>query len=408
MSATAQSISRVAILFLGLAVSQGLGAQVFEPGGRTPAEQLGSTTPSSLSKPDTSGIRQMATVVAGADYSAGRVRRFLLGDGYRDAWTARIRAPVLHLRDIDGGLVPVELGGGNQSVTLRLMSPSGREYTFRPVDKDPASRFPALDGTFIEAEIQDLTSRLFPGGALLVGKLLDSTGILHVDPELYVMADEPELREFRDTFGGILGTLELYPDEGDDGQLEFAGSSAIESTEEFLVDLDSTPRNQLNKARLLKARLFDFVINDSDRHADQWRWARYEEGDGRYTWEPIPRDRDWAFVDAEGLLIWAARGFYPQLVPFEPTYPNLRGLTIGMLDLDRRLLSELEWSVWEEMIAELQGDLTDDVIDAAIEVLPEPWQNPSGERIADVLKARRDALETFARAYYELIRSNSP
>ena len=408
MGATARSISRVAILFLGLALSQGLGAQVFGPGGRTPAEQLGSTTPSSLSKPDTSGVRRMATVVAGADYAAGGVRRFLLGDGYRDAWTAPIRAPVLHLRDIDGGLVPVELGGGNQSVTLRLMSPSGREYTFRPVDKDPTRRFPALEGTFIEAEIQDLTSRLFPGGALLVGKLLDSTGILHVDPELYVMADEPALREFRDTFGGMLGTLELYPDEGDDGQLEFAGSNAIVGTEEFLVDLDSTPRNQLNKARLLKARLFDFVINDPDRHADQWRWARYEEGDGRYTWEPIPRDRDWAFVDAEGLLIWAARGFYPQLVPFDPTYPNLKGLTIGMLDLDRRLLSELGWNVWEEMIAELQRDLTDDVIDSSIEVLPEPWQNPSGERIADVLKARRDGLETFARAYYELIRSSSP
>ena len=61
---------------------------------------------------------------------------------------------------------------------------------------------------------------------------------------------------------------------------------------------------------------------------------------------------------------------------------------------------------WEEMIAELQGDLTDDVIDASIAVLPEPWQNLSGDRIASVLKARRDALESFARAYYELIRSN--
>jgi hypothetical protein len=345
----------------------------------------------------------MVTTVPGRDYSAGSFRSLLLGNGYRDLWNTPITVPVLRLQDIDGGLEPVEQGGGNQSITLGLVSPSGREYRFRSVDKHLDQGYPEdLEDTFVGAQIQDVISALLPGGSLVVGRLLDSTDILHVDPELYVMADDPALGEFRDTFAGMLGTLELVPDEGEDGQLVFAGSSTIKGTEEFLEDLASSPRHQLNAQRFLKARLFDLVINDSDRGGDQWRWAMYEQGDG-YVWEPIPRDRDWAFVDAGGLLVRAARSVYPKVVPFEPEFPDLEGLTIGAWELDRRLLAGLDWDVWMETVTDLQADLTDDVIDESLLALPEPWRLQAGEEIAEGLRSRRDALASFAREYYELL-----
>ena len=42
------------------------------------------------------------------------------------------------------------------------------------------------------------------------------------------------------------------------------------------------------------------LIGDYDRHEDQWDWAR----DGRtQRWVPVPKDRDLAFVDFDGLLL---------------------------------------------------------------------------------------------------------
>ena len=48
----------------------------------------------------------------------------------------------------------------------------------------------------------------------------------------------------------------------------------------------------------LKVRLIDQVIGDWDRHRNQWRWARVRRRGER--WQPIPEDRDQAFVRFEG------------------------------------------------------------------------------------------------------------
>jgi hypothetical protein len=41
----------------------------------------------------------------------------------------------------------------------------------------------------------------------------------------------------------------------------------------------------------IKARLFDMLIGDWDRHYDQWRWAEYKKK-AIVIYKPIPRDRD--------------------------------------------------------------------------------------------------------------------
>ena len=72
-------------------------------------------------------------------------------------------------------------------------------------------------------------------------------------------------------------------------------------------------------------------------------------------WTPIPRDRDQAFARFDGLLLGLARLSAPQLVEFSPTYPSMVGLTWNARVLDRRLLSGLEWPVWDSVATDLQG-----------------------------------------------------
>ena len=91
------------------------------------------------------------------------------------------------------------------------------------------------------------------------------------------------------------------------------------------------------RGALLKARLFDVLIGDWDRHSDQWVWARFSDSVPR-VWIPIPRDRDQAFAKYDGLLLSVARTSSPILINFGPKYPYLPGATWNGRDIDRRFL----------------------------------------------------------------------
>ena len=87
-------------------------------------------------------------------------------------------------------------------------------------------------------------------------------------------------------------------------------------------------------------------IGDWDRHADQWRWARFEDTKPRH-WVPIPRDRDQAFALYDGLLLKVARASTPQLVKFGPKYAGPLGQNWNGRFLDRRFLVSLERKDWD-------------------------------------------------------------
>ena len=74
----------------------------------------------------------------------------------------------------------------------------------------------------------------------------------------------------------------------------------------LLERLEEDPEERVDSRDYLAARLVDLIVGDWDRHADQWRWAGYERGD-RWTWRPIPRDRDNAYSDYEGISSATAR-----------------------------------------------------------------------------------------------------
>jgi hypothetical protein len=237
---------------------------------------------------------------------------------------------------------------------------------------------------------------------LLVPPLLEAIDALHVAPELYIMPDDPRLGEHRETFAGMLGTVEFKPDEAPGDEPGFAGSRKVKGTEAFLDDVNASRAHRLDEREFLAVRLIDFLINDSDRTADNFEWARFERNDGLYGWRPVARDRDRAFMDARGWLNSVLiRRFYPKLVAFEPEY-SLAGLTHTSYPLDRRLLQRLTRADFEQIALEVQQAIDDDVIEAVIAELPPRWreQTTVAERLRRVLTARRAGLRAVALEFY--------
>jgi hypothetical protein len=340
------------------------------------------------------------TVTAGPRYDAGGLKAWILGSDYRNLWTAQIRVPVLDLDTFAGGLTPVERGSGLQTVSLRFQAGDGREYNFRSVDKNQAGGLhPDFRGTLIGRIAQDQVSSKHPASALIVTKLLDAAGVLHPRPRLLVMPDDPRLGEFRELFAGMLGTLEVHPDEGPDDEALFEGASRVAGTERLLEHLDETAENRVDGREYLRARLVDLLVGDWDRHMGQWRWARYDR-DGIRWWSPVPEDRDNALSSYDGLLLDLARSGAPRLVEFGPEYPDLFGLTENAQELDRRLLSGVGSEVFRAVAEELAGRITDDVIASAVANTPPEYRELRGEEIAASLRARRDALPDVARDFY--------
>jgi hypothetical protein len=348
------------------------------------------------------------TAAPGQQYEAGLLRRMLLGTGWRDLWTRPIELPVLDLDTFAGGLTPMKEGGNAQSVTLHFVDAGGRRWIFRSVDKYPRERLAdGLDGTLAGYVVQDQISSLHPAGALVVPPLLDALGILHVNPVPWAMPDDPRLGEFRDRFAGMIGLLEEKPDDDvPDGVRRFAGSARILDTEALLDRLEEVPYQHLAQAELLRGRLFDFVVGDTDRTPDNYDWAGFADGD-RMIWRPIPRDRDWAFVRADGPTArLVSRTTMPKLTRFERDHSPLPAHTPTGEALDRRLINELDRDDFEREVAFVKARLSDSLIDAAVQNLPRDYPETHGRLLAGAMKARRDELSAIAGEFYEWLASD--
>jgi hypothetical protein len=350
-----------------------------------------------------SAPQQRVLQAAGPHYRASGLHRFLFGREYRSLWSTPVSVPVLNLRTFGGGLKPVSRGGGQQTKALFLVARDGREFFFRSVDKDPSAILPPeLRATVAGDVVRDQTKSALPTGPLVVGPLLEAAGILHDKDRLYVLPDDPLLGEFRPEFAGLMGFLEERVGGSTSVPAHWGGATEIIDSDSLTARMSRSPDDRAEAHAFLRARLFDLLIGDWDRHAGQWSWARFGNAVPR-SWVPIPLDRDQAFAKYDGLLLVFARQTSPQLTNFGPGYPYLAGATWNGRDLDRRLLVELDWPVWESTAIKLQSALTDAVIDDAVRELPPEHYALKGSTLAAALRARRDHLLEATRGYYNLL-----
>lgn len=344
------------------------------------------------------------TVVAGPGYAAGWLHRALLGADYRAAWTAPVRVPVLDLARFAGGLTPVRRGGGVQTASLRFEAGDGREYGFRSVDKSYDHSVPEwARGTVLQWLRRDQTSAQHPGAALVATPLLEAAGILNPGPRLVVMPDDPRLGEYREEFAGMLGTIELHANEGENDEPLFAGSPKIAGGETVLEHLAEEPSHRVDGAAFLAERLMSVYLNDWDRHIGQYRFARYER-DGVFYWVPVPEDRDYAFVDHDGLLLAVARaGLTNRMIRWRDRYPSLMAMLSNSQDLARQLLADVDRSTWDSVAVSVHSRLTDDAIDRAVGAQPAPWRERTAAELAAGLRARRDRFRDMSDRFYAMM-----
>jgi len=330
-------------------------------------------------------------VIAGAQYHAGRVHRFLLGTHYRELWTAPIRVPVLRAEQYAGGLIPTREGGGAQTQSLHLESATGRQFVFRSTDKVVRLLPGFLRGSVVGRMVQGGVSAAHPGAALVAFPLHAAIRLPGNPPSLVVMGDSG-LGSYHDRYAGRLGMF----------QEEIGDSTSRHSTEEMLAALDSNTRHRVDATGFLAARLLDFVLNDWDRHAGQWRWIS-QAGNLQTVWRPVPVDRDQAFAWYDGLVVDLLRIPMPKLVKFEADFPKLSGLTTNSRELDRRLLASVSREQWDSVTRFVQQHLPDSVLDAAIQRLPRRWRELSGTALAEKLHQRRERLSGIAGQFYTMV-----
>ena len=339
------------------------------------------------------------TFAANERFRAGSLHRFFMGDNYRDEWATPITVPFLDLRAFGGGLRPTETGGGFQTLNLRFEGRDGREYVFRPVKKG-VSLPEVYENTIIWDLIADARSSLHPVSPLPGTPILAAAGVLHPATQLFVMPDDPLLGEFRPIFAGQLGTMEERPDDPKSGR-GFAGAVKILDSKDLLERINTSPLDRVDARAVLTARLVDMLLNDNDRHPDQWAWARMTDASDA-PWIPITRDRDKVLHSEEGFVLSIARMIKPSIMPFDSSYSSVKPLISQALELDRRLLGELEKPVWDSVARSLVRRVSDPVIDAAVRRMPRAYSFSFPE-IAGKLKARRDSLPVLANEYYAVI-----
>jgi hypothetical protein len=338
---------------------------------------------------------------------ASKKKKFWLGANYRELWAEPVEMPVFNIGKEHGGLNILKMGGGNQTKSLRLETSEGRQYVLRSLEKYTEKLIPIpLQKTLAADLLQDQISASNPYGAFVIPPMADAIGIYHTNPKLVYIPDDPRFGEYNKTFKGLAVLYEERPNDEAAFETFFGEGEDIKGTDDLLEELRKDNDEIIDQPFALRSRLFDMIIGDWDRHDDQWRWVAFDnENDKGHTWRPIPRDRDQAFFQPDGVFAWIAtkkfalpntEGFYPEM-----RYPP--GFNTSARFFDRTFIHELNWEAWEKEINYIQAHLTDEAIEKAFELWPASISAMKAEETIQILKARRDDMPRFARIHYEFL-----
>ncbi|WP_405250863.1 metallophosphatase [Dokdonia sp. Asnod3-C12] len=341
----------------------------------------------------------------------------LWGDHYRDLYSKTVNAKVAFIDTLKGGLTPVRRGGGHQSKSLRLETKDGKEYVMRALKKSAIKFLQStafqdkyveeeLEGSFADKFLLDFYTTAHPYTPTTIGTLADAVNIFHTNPELYYIPKQRDLGEYNDEYGDELYLLEERVESGHNDLASFGKPKDILSTSDVLLEINKTGKSIVDEPSYIRARLFDMLIGDWDRHEDQWRWALFENEDGSEICKPIPRDRDQAFSIFDGSVLNFLSCAVPSLRMMQSYDEELRSpkwFSFEPYPLDMTFINKSDWKDWEKEAMALQTGLTDDVIELAFENVPVEMKGQTIEDIKRKLKGRRGNIVDIARRYYDYV-----
>lgn len=341
---------------------------------------------------------------------------FLWGKHYRSYYGRDIQARNVTLDTLYGGLKPVESGGGHQSRSLRLEDKSGKQYTMRAIKKSAVKflQSTAFKKQYVEQEFKETYAESFlmdfytsshPFTSFAVDNLAGAAGIPHTNPRLYYVPKQSALGDFNLEYGDELYLIEERPDDGFEKLASFGKPDAFESTLTVLENLRKDEKYQIDEKAYIRARLFDMLIGDWDRHYDQWRWGEYESKDGKIVYKPIPRDRDQAFPKYGGALLPIILNMpaLRHMKTYKKDIASVKWLNAEAYALDLALITRATRADWEAEARYLREHLTDAEIEKAFSGLPKEVQDKALEGIKANLRSRRNKVERYANEYYDVL-----
>lgn len=375
-------------------------------------------TPDQVNIPEGKRFKEVesASIYTSKETDKSRLYRLLWGDRYRNLYGRSIQAPILILDSLEGNVKPISEGGGQQSRSLRLINDNENEFTLRALRKDPLQYVQAdlmktnyiqnfLENTVIQRYISDYFTTAHPYAPFAVNELSAAANILHANPKIYYVPKQKGLGIYNEEYGDALFMLEEHVGDENKEFETFGSPDNILSTADLLAAMQKSKDAYVDQDSYIKARLFDMLIGDWDRHSDQWRWAQFNE-DGKKRYEPIPRDRDHAFSKYDGWLQGLLRSTVPllrKMQSYDKDLENVKWFNWSPYPLDERFITSNDWSIWEEQVKFLQQQLTDEKIDEAFATLPEEIQDKELEVLKDKLRGRRENLPKIARDYYNYL-----
>jgi hypothetical protein len=351
----------------------------------------------------TSNLRDSVKIIPGEYYERGNAYQWFFGKKYREFWTIAETFPVFSYDTIKGGMIPFEEGGSQQTISIRLRDTTGRSWVLRSVNKDQQNALPWwLRKSIVRSVFRDQVAAMNPYSAKVVASLAASLRLPHLNPQLYWMPYVEKHGNYNERIAGRLVNLEEYLDSTWQNDTAFGMPLKFLGTD----DLEESQKNHeiaIDTLLYLKTRLFDMLINDWDRHKDQWKWALVEK-DGRKVYQPIARDRDMAFyIFDEGIISRLTIGANKKFQSFRKEFDDVSGLMKQSRAMDKQLLNSVPQHYFTALAKEIQLQLQPQVIVLAFQQYPSSIYQKVGRVHENILRTRLIQLPSVATKFYRLV-----
>ncbi len=364
--------------------------------------------------PDTFPNEVEVSIYAEEENSDSAIYKMLLGDRYKSVFSKPIKVSVATLDTLYGGLEIVREGGGRKIKSLRLQTKDGRELNMTALRKSTPRYLEKVlsknsyltddyERTEFEGFILDFYTAAHPYAFMAIPDLSHAAKLYHTNPKIFYIPKHKYLGDFNDDYGNQMYMIEERPEETYTEERTFGYADDIKSTYDIIETVRENEKFRIDENAYIRARLFDMLIGDWDRHQDQWRWAQFNQDDGNRIYKPIPSNRDQVFSNFDGALsdiVKIISGSSRQLQVYDSKLEDIEWMNSAGVKLDRVLIQQSDKNVWLEQAQFLQANITDEVIENAFEKIPVEVRDSIIEDIKRNLKGRRSKLQDIAKRYY--------
>ena len=341
-------------------------------------------------------------ISASTQYQSNELKNMMQGEHYRKAWSAPIKVPIVFLDTLYGGMTIIKEGGGHQTKSLKMQAQNGILFALRSINKTPGPLVPEIAKTLgLENIIIDGISAQHPFAAIVVAELAKHAHVLNTFPKIVFVPKQSTLGTYNEAYGNRLYLLE-YENESKVNWTTIPDVVEIVETDDLqTLKVKLGKKLVIDQRTLVRARLFDLLIGDWDRHAKQWGWV-LQQRDDLTTAIPLPADRDNAFFNLNGIIpsIIANKNIKPEMRPFHKEIDYLPGL---VEDFDVYFLQDVPESIFIDEAKNLQKTLTDDVIENALHLWPQNLYDLDGAAIAKKIESRRNDLVEYAKGFKSIL-----